>query len=83
MALIRHKTTDVELDVPDAAVPYFPDYQLVVASSDIPPRRGAGSGRDAWADYAARSNVEIAVEATRDDIIAALDEAGVPTEIKE
>lgn len=29
MPRIRHKSTDVELDVPDEAVPYFPDYKVV------------------------------------------------------
>ena len=36
MPLIRHKTTGVEVDVPDAkaALPYFPDYEEV--KSDKP-----------------------------------------------
>lgn len=45
-----------------------------------PPKHGAGSGRDAWAAYAADSQVEVAENATRDQIIQALDEANVPTE---
>jgi hypothetical protein len=45
-----------------------------------PPRGGAGSGRDAWSAYAAASGVEVDEDATRDDIVAALDAAGVPTE---
>lgn len=34
MTLIRHKATDVELDVPDEAVPYFPDYEPVKDESE-------------------------------------------------
>jgi hypothetical protein len=47
----------------------------------VPPRGGAGSGRDAWAAYATAHGVEVTEDmASRDDIIAALDKAGVPTE---
>lgn len=45
----------------------------------IPPRRGGGSGRDAWAAYAAIHGVTAEEGDTRDDIIARLDAAGVPT----
>jgi len=45
----------------------------------VPPRGGAGSGRDAWAAYAAAHGAEINDAATREDIIAALDEQGIPT----
>lgn len=45
----------------------------------VPPRSGAGSARDAWAVYAANNGVEVDAEASREDIIAALDTAGVPT----
>jgi len=51
-----------------------------------PPKGGAGSSRDAWIDYAkaalerAGKAVEIDDDDTRDDIIAALAEAGIPTE---
>lgn len=50
------------------------------AGSDVPPKGGAGSGKDAWAAYAAKHDVKVADDATRDDIVAALDAAGVPTE---
>jgi hypothetical protein len=42
-----------------------------------PPRSGKGSGRDAWALFAANHDVEVDDEDTRDDIIAALVEARV------
>ena len=46
----------------------------------VPPKGGAGSGRDAWAAYAEVHDVEVGNEATREDIIAALESADVPTE---
>jgi hypothetical protein len=47
------------------------------APAGEPPRGGAGSGRDAWAAYAAEKGVTVPDDASRDDIIAALVEAGV------
>ena len=43
-----------------------------------PPKAGPGSSRDAWADYAASVGVTVDDDATRDDIIAAIesDDAG-------
>jgi hypothetical protein len=40
-----------------------------------PPRSGAGSGIAAWQTYAALVGIDIADDATRDDIIAAVDAA--------
>lgn len=45
----------------------------------VPPKSGTGSGKDAWLAYAASHDVEVDDSASRDVIIAALDEAGVPT----
>ena len=45
-----------------------------------PPKGGAGSGAPAWREYAASKGVEVADDASREDVIAALDVAGVPTE---
>jgi hypothetical protein len=42
-----------------------------------PPRAGAGSGREAWAKFAQAHSVHVEDEDKRDDIIAALVEAGV------
>lgn len=50
------------------------------ADGEVPPKGGAGSGKDAWAAYAASRGVEVDEDATRDDIVAALESAGVPTE---
>lgn len=49
-------------------------------TSGPPPKSGAGSGRDAWAEYATARGVAVPDGAGRDDIVAALDAAGVPTE---
>lgn len=38
-----------------------------------PPRGGAGSGVDAWRDYAVQTGVEVDDDMNRDDIIAAVD----------
>lgn len=51
-----------------------------VAPDGPPPKSGAGSGVEAWAAYAAAQGVEIPEGAKRDDIVAALETAGVPTE---
>jgi len=45
-----------------------------------PPRGGAGSGAPEWRAYARAHNVDVDDTADRDAVIAALDEAGVPTE---
>lgn len=43
-----------------------------------PPHAGAGSGRDAWAAYAAAQGVTVDEDWKRDQIIDACQEAGVP-----
>lgn len=45
-----------------------------------PPRHGAGSGRDAWAAYAADHGVPVGEEMSRADILDALDAADIPTD---
>lgn len=42
-----------------------------------PPRAGKGSGREAWAAYAAQHGVEVDNDASRDDIVAHLVERGL------
>lgn len=42
-----------------------------------PPRSGKGSGRDEWAEFAAASEVNVPDGASRDDIIAFLEERGI------
>jgi hypothetical protein len=41
---------------------------------EAPPRSGNGSGRDAWVAYAERLEVQVPEGASRDDIIAFLEE---------
>lgn len=43
-----------------------------------PPRSGSGSGAAAWHRYAAAAGVPVGEDAGRDDVIAALEAAGVP-----
>lgn len=50
------------------------------AGSGVPPRAGKGSGKEAWAAYAEANGVEVDADASRDDIIAACEAAGVPVE---
>jgi hypothetical protein len=45
-----------------------------------PPQGGPGSGKDAWAAYAANLDVQVPDDAGRDDIIAAIRDAGHPVE---
>lgn len=57
-----------------------------IAESVMPPKGGPGSGAPAWRDYATAEvakrglNIEIPDDASRDDIITALEEAQIPTE---
>lgn len=48
--------------------------------SAAPPKSGPGSGRDAWAAYAQASGHPAADGAGRDDIVSALQSAGIATE---
>lgn len=54
-----------------------------------PPLSGAGSGAKAWLDYAVAAvakaglNIEFPEDVKREDIVAALDEAGIATKPKE
>lgn len=72
-------------DVPDWAAEQIGEHAFEPASGKPeldgpPPKDGKGSGKAAWVEYAAASDVAVDKEATRDDIIAALDAAGIPTE---
>lgn len=46
----------------------------------VPPKSGAGSGREEWAAYAAERGVQVEADDSRDDIIAAVEAAPVPTD---
>lgn len=43
-----------------------------------PPQSGPGSGKAVWEQYAAKQDVSVPEDATRDDIIAAVKKAGKP-----
>jgi len=45
-----------------------------------PPKTGKGSGPEAWRAYAEKVDVEVPADASREDVIAAVDAAGKPTE---
>lgn len=74
--------------VPSWATDQVGDHLLQVSSevSDEvspegpPPKAGKGSSREAWAEYADANDVGYGPDDGRDDIIAAVEAAGVPTE---
>jgi hypothetical protein len=70
----------VESDEPDPQADRPDSEEPGDLSVEAPPRRGAGSGREAWADYADTQDVEVTPEMSRDDIIAACERRGVATE---
>ena len=45
-----------------------------------PPKSGKGSGVDEWRTYAELVGVEVAADAGRDDVVAAVESAGFATE---
>ncbi|MFI9600330.1 hypothetical protein ACIHCX_10695 [Streptomyces sp. NPDC052043] len=47
------------------------------STGEAPPRSGRGSGIDAWRRFAEQHEVEVAADASREDIIAACEAAGV------
>lgn len=65
---------------PDAVAEFEASHLEDDESTDAvvePPRAGKGSSRDAWALFAANHGVQVGDDDTRDDIIAALADAGV------
>ena len=52
-----------------------PEVIPAAVPGQAPPRAGRGSGRDAWAAYAASRGVDVPGDASREDIIAAVDAA--------
>lgn len=46
----------------------------------VPPKAGAGASAEAWRNYAKSIEVEVADDASRDAVIAAVEAAGKPTE---
>lgn len=50
------------------------------AVGNPPPKAGPGASKKAWQDYAAANGVDTADAESRDDVIDAVNRAGVPTE---
>jgi hypothetical protein len=50
------------------------------SASAAPPQGGPGSGKEAWAQYAAAQDVSVPEDASRDEIIAAVKAAGKPVD---
>lgn len=70
-----------EVEAVPTVLTVVPEVCPVAEAVKVPPRRGAGSGRDAWAAYANDSGIEVTADLkTRDDIIAACELAGIPVE---
>lgn len=59
---------------------YRPKPEPVTESVQPPPQSGTGSGKDKWAEYADTVGVTVEPDATRDDMISALRDAGKPVE---
>ena len=75
---LRARLAELEKGQAKEPTPAPPDAKP--AASGIPPKGGAGSGAPAWREYAVSKGVEVSADASRDDVIAALDAAGIPTE---
>lgn len=74
--LERGESIDIDEELADALVTANPHIELVVTDSVTaePPRTGAGSGKQAWAAFAA--SLGITTDGlSRDEIIAAVDAA--------
>lgn len=56
------------------------DGQAAPAGPTPPPMGGAGSGIEAWIEYASLIGVDVDGLAKRDDIVAAIRDAGHPVE---
>ncbi|WP_406337373.1 hypothetical protein [Streptomyces sp. NBC_00649] len=63
-----HAWADDDQDADDDQAP---------AASEAPPRSGRGSGIEAWRAFAEQHGVDVAEDATRDDVIAACEAAGL------
>lgn len=77
-------TITPDKQVPDWAAKQIGDHAYVTddeaADDGPPPKTGKGSAKEAWVTYADTLGVEVDADATRDDIIAAIAEAGHPVE---
>lgn len=58
----------------------LPDVEVLAERLEVPPKSGAGSSAWAWVVYAKSAGLEVKPDAKRDDVIAACEAAGVPTD---
>lgn len=73
-----HAFEDGDHPLPDSDYPGKPvSVEIERAPGSVPARKGPGSSRDAWADFANEKGQEVAAGASRDDIIAGLLAAGL------
>jgi hypothetical protein len=77
-----HKAGTAEGDLPDGVV--IPNHKAWVEAETVeaqvrnePPRVGKGSSREAWSEFASLNGFAADDEATRDQIIEALEEAEI------
>lgn len=64
----------------DGAHPFQDEPETQGEQADVPARSGPKSSAEAWHAYAAAKGVVVDSAAKRDDVIVALEAAGVPTE---
>ncbi|WP_032917994.1 hypothetical protein [Streptomyces rimosus] len=65
------------LDARNLASGSQPADETPAAAAPPPARSGKGSGAEAWRAYAERHGVDVTADMSRDDIIAACEQAGV------
>lgn len=72
---LRHPVTGATTTVTDGSARVLAKTGWVPVDSGptLPPKSGAGSGRDAWVAYAEANGVAIAPDASRDVVIAAVE----------
>jgi hypothetical protein len=74
-------------DLPEWAEALVGDHVLTAqtvaadtVTAEPPPKAGPGSSRARWVEYAAANGIAVTDDETRDEIIAACEAAGVPTD---
>jgi hypothetical protein len=64
----------------DVDNPYVLGDDAEGGSDGPPPKAGRGSGEDKWRAYAEANDVDVSAATNRDEVIAAVANAGVPIE---
>ena len=78
--VLRETTTRPPAETPERPARETTVPQTPETPEDPPPRSGAGSGREPWAAYATRHQVQVTADMRREDVIAACEAAGVATD---